>query len=265
MASPQCPGFSGGPASTCRTPGTWQYGLFPGGEGGAGSEVRPGCQLLSLRPTASPPPWHFICRPRDPTQTVPCTALLADSSRKPNLTPPVRAGGLVHWCFDHFVDWLSERPAPGAWGWGRTGATSPLSRGAWLPPRRVSCPSCVCIWQPGRQEQFGRVRFPQAGTQARLAQGAPQTPCARAQVSLLGVQRIRPLLANGEALPQARIPSPPDPQPLPDRERAESDRGGRQGLAGRANAVSPDHLADAAVLAVARPGGDVSHRGLRAS
>lgn len=58
------------------------------------------------------------------------------------------------------------------------------------------------------------------------------------QVLLLGVQRFSPLLADGEAISQAWISSPPDPQLLPNCDCAESDGGRRQGLAGGADAVS---------------------------
>ena len=67
----------------------------------------------------------------------------------------------------------------------------------------------------------------------------PQRPLLAPQVLLPGVQRVGALLADGEAVSQAWLPPPPGPQPGPDGECAQPDGGGGQGVAGRADAVSP--------------------------
>lgn len=87
----------------------------------------------------------------------------------------------------------------------------------------------------------GGVCAPPTGAQGARGLACAQRlrlPPGRPQVLLPGVQRVRALLAHGEAIPQAWVPPARDPQPRPDRQRAEPDRGGRPGVAGGADAVS---------------------------
>lgn len=58
------------------------------------------------------------------------------------------------------------------------------------------------------------------------------TSSPRSQVLLPGVQCLSTVLAHGEAISQAWVSPPCDPQPLPNRQCVKSDRGRRQGMAG---------------------------------